>query len=287
MNERIIKHLISENDEGSEKLEKLLIEVPYFSEVALKAQQIMSQSELDIEQLVKTLETDAALVGKILRIANSSFYGLEREISSLREACIVLGQNTLRNIILTAAVMDIVQNQRIDKVYYNQMMNHFIHTGMLARDMASRVGVNGDTAYIVGLLHDIGSLFIEVLLPVESENIRQLLVSNNESQEQVETDVLGFNHSEFSGEIARHWKLPEEICLPLFSHHDADDEMSALNVIIYVADKVSTFILKHDDTLDINTELSKSMLERLGFTEQTFLDYVQNSVTPEEAELPR
>jgi len=282
----MIKQIKSESCVGSEKLESLLVEVPFFSEVALEAQKIMSQAELDISMLVKVLETDPGLVGKILRIANSSFYGLERQIASLRDACIVLGQTTLRNIILTAAVMDVVHSQRIDRAAYNEMMQHFIHTGMLARDLATRVGVNGDTAYIVGLLHDIGSLFIEVLLPDEAEEIRNLMLQNSNELEEIEREVLGFSHAEFSGEIARHWKLPEEISEPLCSHHHAGEQVSKLNAVIYAADKISMLKLLREDSFDVSFTINESVLKCLGFNEQSILDYIKESVTPEEASLP-
>lgn len=231
-----------------------LDKIPVLPAAINKAQTLLDQPVVDIDKLVIVLEGDPGLVSRVLRIANSSFYGMSREIKSVKAACIVLGQYTLRNIILTTAVMNATKNYKNNNLH-KALLEHCIYTGLAARYLARLKGQDQDIAYMVGLLHDIGCLFIETINPHAVQNIRSKMKTADVDNETVEKEVLGFDHAEFSSELARHWNMPDNIVTCILNHHNLHINDASMSCLIQIADIVAK---------NINTE--EGLVEELNNT---------------------
>jgi len=271
------------DDSKVSRMNSLLEEVPSFSNVVLKAQKLFNTPDYSTEELADVLGSDPGLVAKILRIANSSFYGMSRQISSLHDACIILGQKALRSLVMTAAVMDIAKSSRVDMERYKHHMTHFIHSALIARDLARKIGLNGETAYLVGLLHDIGIIFIENIFTDELVHIREKAESNGGDCVKAEKSILGFDHAEFSGKIASLWQLPDEIRLPVENHHKED--MIGLNLtgVIYLADKLSSQLKVAEQGSDPINLFDQKLLSKIGLTQDEIVEYMKDMMSLVEA----
>ena len=267
---------LTENNHGcSQKntivgIEEFINQIPVLPSVVSEAQHILNRPSLDLDGLVKVLEADPGTVAKILRIANSSFYGLSREIISVRHACIVLGQYTLRNVLITSIVISATSGKNESK--HTDLLAHCIDTATIARFLANMTGLDRDVAYLAGLLHDNGSLFIENIKPDVAKKIREKTEQGNLNRENVEKELLGFDHAEFSAEVARYWMIPEEIaCHIQFHHCDRDGEFT-MSDLINMADIISTH--KDTDDFEIRGFIDDKLLIRSGLDTKKILECI-------------
>lgn len=116
--------------------------------------------DADSDVLAGKIALDQALSAKALRLANSPFYGLRREVMSVRDAVAVLGFRTLRNLATTAALVDAFGRNGNPSFGFLAFWRHSVGTALCARSLVSHLGMRADVAYTAGLVHDIGRLVL-------------------------------------------------------------------------------------------------------------------------------
>lgn len=184
--------------------------------------------------LIDKLAQDISMTLRILRIANSPFYGMPREIGSLREAVVLLGLNRIRDMLIAAcfAKMLPVQHKDFD---YNRFWHDSMAVAECSRQLADCTGMSSDIAFTAGLLHDIGQLIIVSLFPDEFSQIAKAL-----AQPLMETErrLLGFTHMEIGGQAAQYWNLPVAIQQAIEQHETVPEPeaVKSFGVLVYAAD---------------------------------------------------
>lgn len=266
-------------------MEPLLDRIPLLSAAAQQAQQIASQSEMELNQLAPVLEAEPLLAARVLHVANSPFYGFPRQIASIREACVVLGQHTLRNLILAAAVLDILKEHTTAEEYCLALSRHCAHTAAIARRLAPQFGQSGDVAYTVGLLHDTGSLFMYALLPGETIKVREYMQSKACTEEQAEQTILGFDHASLSGAIAQRWNLPTEISAAITAHHDPGRWPGDLTDLIHVADVISSWMTRDEPLSVLISTIAPDVREHRGLSEARIAGFLEECPSPDDPDL--
>ena len=161
----------------------------------------------DLDTMVDKISLDPSMAVRILRIVNSPFYGMPREIGALREAIILLGFNRIRDILISICFSKMLTIQHTD-FNYRQFWHHSIAVAECARQLSNHTGVSPDFAFTAGLLHDIGLLVIAMLFPDKFS----LLINESENFGiEAEQRLLGFDHMTIGGRAAQYWNLPLEI----------------------------------------------------------------------------
>jgi putative nucleotidyltransferase with HDIG domain len=183
--------------------------------------------------LVDKIGQDPSMVIRILRIANSPFYGMSREIGSLREAIILLGINRIRDMLISICFSRIVPARHND-FNYGQFLHHSMAVAECTRQLANCTGTSPDFAFTAGLLHDIGDLVIALFFPNE---FSQLVKVSAEFGIEDEQKLLGFNHTIIGGKAAQHWNLPQEIQEAIEQHetHPESGATKSLGLLVYTA----------------------------------------------------
>ncbi len=187
----------------------------------------------DLTALVNKISLDSPIAVQILRIANSPFYGMSREIGSLREAIVLLGFNRIRDMLVSICFSKILPAWHKD-FNYLQLCHHSMAVAECTRQLANCTGTSPDFAFTAGLLHDIGRLVMAVLFPDEFSRI-----INESATSLIETErrILGFDHMEIGGKAAQHWNLPVAI-QEVIEQHDTPPEAGAaksLGLLVYTA----------------------------------------------------
>ena len=174
--------------------------------------------------LNRIISIDPVLMGKVMKLINSAYYGLNQEITSLVRAVIMLGLNTVKNLALSTAVLG-----TLGKTIQSQALNmegfwrHSLCVGVTAKLIAIQRKVDKkmlEEYFIAGLLHDVGKIPLNNRL---SEPYMQVMtLSDKEALPlyQAETQVLTLNHSQVGGIIVANWKLSEEIRDAVIHHHN-------------------------------------------------------------------
>ncbi|MBI4798176.1 MAG: HDOD domain-containing protein [Desulfarculus sp.] len=174
-------------------------------------------STQDIEHI---LEQDQSTTSKLLSVANSAYYGLRHQVTSISRAVMVLGLDEVRSICLGTVLASMLGPRAFaDEESARQLWRHSLATQQAARLLAERSGaVNKSVALTTGLLHDLGWVVLMAYRPELWERLRQGVDQEGLSLEQAEAG-LSFSHQEAGLALAKHWDLPPLLARVMGHHH--------------------------------------------------------------------
>ena len=206
---------------------------PMLPTVALKVMELSRRPDIDFNSVLAVLEGDAMLAGRVLAIAQSAVYSGRSPVVSLRQALVRLGIRTLRNVVLEAAL-----NARIFRVpgfeaTTERLRLHSSYTAHVAALVAKDAGVDAETAFVCGLLHDVG--MAAALMAVADD------LKNRAFPAEHLAVVLDTVHAQGSGLLAGVWKLPPEVKAVVSRHHElrAGGEANRMVAALIVAEQIA------------------------------------------------
>ena len=176
-------------------------------------QKVINDPMVSAGRIAGILQEDPAMSVKVLKLTNSAFYGLSREIESVKQAVVIVGLEAIKNLVLSASVLDMFKGKDIDQDFQDKFWRHSLAVGFCARLLARRAKARGmidpDSAFSGGLLHDIGKVILCCFLPKEHTAIKEARETNAEMESfLLEEQVIGYNHCQIGDVLAKQWKLP-------------------------------------------------------------------------------
>jgi diguanylate cyclase (GGDEF)-like protein len=218
------------------------LDLPSPPNVAFRILEAVKDEERSLAQIGGIISKDPALTARLMKVANSSIYGLSRKVQSIEGALAVLGTNVIKNIALSFILMDGLRDP-VEVLFDIELFWKRAITSAVAADtVATLLEYSSEDIFLCGLLQDIGVLVLCRHLP---EEYRKVLVVKSYADSRlypVEREILGFGHSEVGGLLLKGWGLPADIYLPIFFHHrDADRASPCHNLVamLNMADKIS------------------------------------------------
>lgn len=224
-----------------EELTKDVVKLVSLPDIYYRLEDVINDSRKSFDDISQVIMHDPDLTARVLRIANSAFYGFPAQIETITHALAVIGIQQVRDIVLATSVINAFDGLSTSMVNLKAFWEHSIAVGVTARVIASwRREVNIERFYIMGLLHDIGRLVLYLKMP---EAMQDLLSRRDESQMllyRLERETFGFDHAELGANLMRVWGLPETICSAVKYHHNpARARLCPVDVaVIHVADIV-------------------------------------------------
>ncbi len=218
-----------------------IMSLPTLPTVVAKMIEMIDDPKTNAVSLSKLIETDQVLTAKVLKLANSAYYGLPRQIGSLNMAVVVIGFSALRNIVLGLTVVERFSKNWDGYFDFSQFWEHAVACGVASRYLARDHGyLNAEEAFATGLLHDLGKLIFNQYLPEDFDRIVRLVHKKNIPFEQAELEVVGISHAEVGGLLAEHWRLPKRLVDGIAFHHRPSQATngSLLPAVVHVADAV-------------------------------------------------
>jgi HD-like signal output (HDOD) protein len=210
-----------ESDERYRALRRL----PPFPSVATKLLGLLADENVPVKKVVDLIRADAALTSELLRIVNSPVYGFASRVSSLQNAITLLGFQTVRSFALTVSMKGFLHTAlRIDLL--RRIWRHSLACAIVCDEVAKVCASNiarDDRAYTGGLLHNIGSLGLFVAHPRTYEELLEGASGQNLLEK--ERAVLGIDHCEAGGWLARTWGFPDDLrCIVITHHHPLQEQ---------------------------------------------------------------
>jgi putative nucleotidyltransferase with HDIG domain len=193
--------------------------LPPMPVVATRVMRELMSPETSADSLSKIIETDQALVTRILKIANSAFYGCARKVGSIRLAIVVLGFNTLKNLVIATSTKSLYQKQNATE---QALWEHSLGVGISAHVLAMALcPASLEDAFTTGLLHDIGKL---ILYTRDPDGYPEVVEAQTRgiSSHVTEKDKYGFTHADVGSVLAEKWNLPETLESAIGLHHSLD-----------------------------------------------------------------
>lgn len=217
------------------------VKLPSPTAIALRILEAIRKDEDSFSDLADTIKSDPALTARILKVANSSLYGLSVPVTSSKQAIAVIGTQSLKNIALSFVIIDSFKNVPQGSFDLNLFWRRAITSAVAAETLAENFGFSGRDIFATSLLQDFGvlvlflsygSLYTEVL-----DNKR---ISGKDLHEE-EALKFGFHHADVGYQILKSWNLPESIYEPIRIHHQPTEsphvETAAL---LNLADKIAS-----------------------------------------------
>ncbi|MCR4289632.1 MAG: HDOD domain-containing protein [Candidatus Scalindua sp.] len=228
--------------------------IPTLPTVALRVIEITADQKSSANDLMGIISPDVSLTTKILKIANSPFYGLTREISSLQHAVTILGFKEIRNLVISSVAFESFKNLKQDgKFDINKFWRHSFYCALAAKNIAVDLKIESSELFVAGLVHDIGKLAMYVTFP--SEFMMQLEIMNplkiKYTSFEAEKDVFGMTHDEVGMQLLKKWMFPENLLTAVGYHHRPQeaDRKSLFPIIVHTAD-----ILTHVYEMQVEDE---------------------------------
>jgi putative nucleotidyltransferase with HDIG domain len=211
-------------------------ELPSLPVVVMQLLDSMENEQADTAQIAKKIAQDQALVAKVLRVANSSFYGMQGRVASMQDAMVVLGFRSVRTLVVAAAVTGAFPSAQRSWFDQQAFWKHSLAVGLAARAFALAMGQNADQAFTAGLLHDIGRLVLVSCFPEQYKAVVEKQRGQDEFSIDAERAVLGFDHMQVGEVLAKRWKFAPAIGNAVRHHHPGDGELPPEGTLIYLAD---------------------------------------------------
>lgn len=214
-------------------------ELPSLPVVVLELLSSMDQDDTDVHVLAQKIELDQALAAKTLRIANSSFYGMQSKVTSIPQAVSVLGFHSIRTVVTACALTGSFApvSGGFD---FQAFWRHSLATAIAARLLAPHLRVNPETAFTAGLLHDLGTLVLVTRFPAEHALVRSHRQAHDCQMADAELAVIGIDHAQVGSALAAYWKFPEAIQQAVADHHAIDRlEAGGLPLAVHLANAVA------------------------------------------------
>ncbi|MBF0257262.1 MAG: HDOD domain-containing protein [Desulfamplus sp.] len=231
----------SDSIKHAEIMLKQLEEMKTLPSVAARLTRMLSDESSSVKDFERVIKMDPTLVLRLLRLVNSPFYALRTRVSSVSEAVAFIGIDNLRNLIVVDALKNLFAvNSDGEKFSRKNLWMHCVAVAICSQMSIERIfGQKGEDAFLCGIVHDIGLIIADQVLP--DEFMKVCVAWNTKDNRKIiryEDDILHTDHTIVGYLLTRDWKLPVNVQNGVRQHHDnlSDIDPKSLPAIIQVAD---------------------------------------------------
>lgn len=223
--------------------------LPTLPIIAQKIQKLLSSDRSNMAQIASFISKDQAISARVIRLVNSAFFGLRNRVASIQQAIVLLGLNTVTNIVMGVSVVKAFSENSSSSLFDREMFwFHAFGTAMGAKMIARKLGRDEPEDYfLAGLLHDIGILVYDQFFHDEFVEVLKNIVDDKIALLDSETRTFGTTHQETGAFLATKWKLPSILTHSIRYHHnpfivpnETTDRMRDISHIVYISDLSAT-----------------------------------------------
>ena len=231
---------------------------------------LVSDPKTDAADFEAVIRPDPALTANLLRMANSAYFGLSREVTSVRQAITLLGIKRVYEVASSVTFSRMLPDRLPGyEIEAKQFWLHCVAVAALAERLADELeGKAPEFIFTAGLLHDMGKLAIGSFLMDSSEEIFGRVREGSMDFASAEKFVLGMDHADVGADLAEHWNLPVPVARVARWHHDPEEAPEeadqSLIDLVHVADGLAHSLGLGADRGELARTIQPSVIERLG-----------------------
>jgi len=188
--------------------------LPTLPPIVQKLNAMIDDERVSINQIAELIEKDQVITSKVLRLANSAFYGFPKKVSTVHSALMLLGINVIKILITTSSIFEILHKEDVG------LWEHSVGVAACTKIIAEKVELKEpQEVATAGLLHDLGRVIEKVAFKEDYKKILEL-VEQGVSPIEAECKVLGIDHAEIGAYLMRQWNLPDRLIESVSAHHE-------------------------------------------------------------------
>ena len=266
----------AENPVTPKRLDDLVRQVrdlPALPASVIRVIQLTDDPKAGLSDVARALASDQGLAARVLRLANSAFYGSARRIGTVSEAVVILGMRTTRNLTMATSCQEMLEREV--QGYFlprGALWRHSLACAAAAQNLATRAHFRGvEEAFVAGLLHDIGKVIMSAYLKEEFVQVLRRVAQGAVTFSDAEREALGFDHAEAGARLLERWNLPSSLVSAVRYHHAPQEAAnSPLAAVVHIADTICLTLGIGLGIDGLAYALDPSALAMLNLTEEDF-----------------
>lgn len=273
-----------EPDEILKKLDSIK-DIPTLPTIVFELNELLQDPNTPITDISDIIEKDQAMSLRVLKLVNSAFYGIHKEVNDIGNAIVLLGFNTVRNAIVSLGVINSFSGiKSLEGFDIRDFWKHSLAVAVVSKGLAEKTKIaSPDSCFVGGLLHDIGKVIIAQYFQDLFEKVWNAAKKENISFYEAEKKEISIDHAIIGAHLATNWELPESFIDVIRWHHDVrnDSESKKMILIIYLSDII---VNSYDADPDCNIDLSrmhpaasKFLKKQLGDVDSWFAE-IENDI---------
>lgn len=216
--------------------------LPTLPNVVMEIMRLCDDPNSNTREIAALIENDPVLTTKVLKLVNSSYFGLSKELYSVNQALVLIGYNNMKNLILSTSMLRMFKDDKKVGSYSRQeLWKHSIGVGIVSKFLSKRYRLgNIEQAFVAGLIHDVGKVIIDWFFHDQFVTIINLADQESCWIREAEKRVLKATHEEIGSYIATRWHLPDVFRETIAYHHDPSgaDLNQSLAAVVQVSDSI-------------------------------------------------
>ena len=253
--------------ERAKQLVAGVTQVASLPEIYFKIEAALEDPRTSNQNIADILSEDSALTARMLRLANSSFFNFPGRIENVTQAITIIGMRQLREVVLASSVVGVFKGLPGDHIDMDQFWRHSIGCGAACRVMATlRRESNIETAFVSGLLHDIGRLILYKERPKDMGRLIEQCRRDNGLLYVAEQEHFGFDHADVGGLLMQEWRLPKRLIETTAHHHQPQraKDYVAESALVHVANILASALQLGNSGEHFVTPLADEAWSKLG-----------------------
>jgi len=246
------------------------IKLPTFPAIALRIIEVVKADDASMSELTKIVSSDPALVARVLKISNSSFYALPQKVDSIQKALTILGTETLKNIALSFVIVNWMKSSNGESFNYEIFWKRAVTSAVAADLVSAAINQRTDDIFITALLQDIGIVILYMCMPEEYLKVFDEKRVTALPVVKVEKKTFGYDHAEMGARILEKWGLPEAIYTPIAFHHNTKNSPVSFSTkvqVLWLSDRMSS-IYHGSRCAEQLKDIHRTLQRSYGFNEE-------------------
>jgi len=200
-------------------------ELPTLPTVVAQVMMTMNEPTSSARDLERLIANDQSIAARLLKLANSAFYGLPGKVTSLGRAITLLGFNTVRSLVLTIGVIDKFSGSSGGRYFdRGEFWEHSLSVATASKLLCAKdPSINPDEAHIAGLLHDVGKVVLDSVMAEKFQKAMELVKTKGVDPLTAEDKIVGITHDEVGALVAEKWRFPDFLREVIAYHHNPSD----------------------------------------------------------------
>ncbi|MBT8374691.1 MAG: HDOD domain-containing protein [Deltaproteobacteria bacterium] len=266
-------------DEILKKLDSIK-DIPTLPTIVFELNELLQDANTPITDISDIIEKDQAMSLRVLKLVNSAFYGIHKEVDDIGNAIVLLGFNTVRNAIVSLSVINSFSGLKgLEGFEISDFWKHSLAVAVVSKGLAEKTKIaSSDSCFVGGLLHDIGKVILAQYFQDLFEKVWTAAKKENLSFYEAEKKEISIDHTIIGAHLATNWELPESFIDVIRWHHDVknDAESKKMILVIYLSNIiVNSYNADPDSSIDLSVmhpAASKFLTKQLGDLDTWFAE---------------